>query len=502
MRQLGDEALLFDVDGGHRKAQELARTFRAREVIPAATTVGVVGPFDRVPPSSVSSVRTSHEIEVALDPAALRELGLDPSSVAGELRDARLEAAWLGFMPGFAYLVGLPPSLSGLGRLATPRVRVPAGSLAVAHGYAGIYPAASPGGWNVIGRTAICLFDPVRPPHALLRPGDSVRFVPVAEVDELAPAGRPPLRGSDLEVVQPGPLLLVEDAGRQGVASLGVPRSGAANSCWQRVANLAVGNDERAAVLETVGLTRLRARREVLLALGGHAELLVDGTARSPGTVVVVGAGQEVAVGPVRSGARAVIALAGGVELESCLSSRSCDPVSGLPPGPLRAGDSIDLGRATGRARARFSLPDPGSPVVLRAIDGPDHLPPGTLGGSWTVGDEADRTGVRLRRPDGHEGLPRAVTSGQLSSHAVVPGAIQLTPSGQPVLLGPDCGPVGGYPVGATVISADLWRAGTLAPGDLVEVVSVSLGDAQQALSALQSEIAASVRGWYPKGFA
>jgi KipI family sensor histidine kinase inhibitor len=115
------------------------------------------------------------------------ECGIDFETAAHELgmREARLRdafckpdyrVAFIGFLAGFPYLLGLPPALA-LGRLATPRPRVPAGSVAIAAGQCGIYPRQSPGGWRVLGRTRAPLFDPTRPVPSLCSPGDTVRFV-------------------------------------------------------------------------------------------------------------------------------------------------------------------------------------------------------------------------------------------------------------------------------------------------------------------------------------
>ncbi|HET9092345.1 MAG TPA: carboxyltransferase domain-containing protein [Acidimicrobiales bacterium] len=499
MRQLGDEAVLFDVEGGHRAAQALARRIRASDVVPAETTVGVVGPFELVEEGADEAPARLHEIPVVFDGEDLGELGLGGAEVAATLAGRPLEVAFLGFMPGFAYLVGLPEPLARLPRRASPRTRVPAGSLAVGGGYAGIYPVSSPGGWNLLGRTSFRPFDSSSPPYARLRPGDRVLLVAEASLPRPPEPVRTPLEGRDLEVVDPGPLLLVEDLGRRGAGALGIPRSGAANGCWLQVANLAVGNDAGAAALETTGPIRLRAGRDLSLALAGEAVLVVDGSECPQGVVTVVGAGQEVAVGPVRSSARAVLAVGGGIETPLVFESRSCDAVSGLPPGPLRAGDALDVGPPAGRPRRRFGLPAPrrapGEPVVLRAIAGPDLLARGGLEGRFLVDPRSDRTGVRLAAAAGSQRLepPEAI-----SSHAVLPGAVQLPPSGDPVILGPDCGPVGGYPVGATVITADLWKVGTLAAGDAVELVAVSLDDAASARAELGETVAASLEGWYP----
>ena len=104
------------------------------------------------------------------------QLGLSPAEVVALHSDRPLPVLMIGFAPGYAYLGGLPLALH-LPRRATPRSAVPAGSVAIATGMTGIYPARLPGGWHLIGQTAIVLFDPAADPPALLRPGDSVRFV-------------------------------------------------------------------------------------------------------------------------------------------------------------------------------------------------------------------------------------------------------------------------------------------------------------------------------------
>ncbi len=102
--------------------------------------------------------------------------GMSEAEAAALHGGAEYRVAFLGFQPGFAYLVGTPAELAAP-RLATPRARVPAGSLAVGGPYSGIYPGATPGGWHIIGRTEEVLFDPSRDLPALLAPGDRVRFV-------------------------------------------------------------------------------------------------------------------------------------------------------------------------------------------------------------------------------------------------------------------------------------------------------------------------------------
>ena len=128
--------------------------------------------------------------ECALDLAEVARLrGLAPEQVVALHSGAEYVVQFLGFSPGFPYLAGLPAALE-TPRLEQPRVRVPAGSVAIAARQAGLYPQATPGGWRILGRTPLVLFDAQRDPPALLRIGDRVRFVPIsrAEFDAHAPA--------------------------------------------------------------------------------------------------------------------------------------------------------------------------------------------------------------------------------------------------------------------------------------------------------------------------
>lgn len=130
------------------------------------------------------SMGTLHEIAVEYGgeagpdlPRLAEAAGLDEAVCIRLHAEAVYTVAFLGFQPGFPYLRGLPPRLHAP-RLATPRTRVAAGSVAIGGTYTGIYPGIGPGGWQIIGRTAVSLFDPQRDPPARLLPGDRVRFVP------------------------------------------------------------------------------------------------------------------------------------------------------------------------------------------------------------------------------------------------------------------------------------------------------------------------------------
>jgi KipI family sensor histidine kinase inhibitor len=131
------------------------------------------------------------------DLAAVAELtGLSVAAAIARHQAAEYRVGWLGFAPGFAYLTGLDPLLAAVPRLDSPRQRVPAGSVAIAGGLAAVYPAASPGGWRLLGRAAVPLWDPDRDPPALLAPGMRVRFRAVSSLPPFADQDTPDLVAS------------------------------------------------------------------------------------------------------------------------------------------------------------------------------------------------------------------------------------------------------------------------------------------------------------------
>ena len=132
-----------------------------------------------VRPPRALEVPVCYDPEFALDlELVAKDCGLPPNEIVERHAAARYEVRFVGFTPGFPYLGGLPAALA-TPRRATPRTAVPAGSVAIAGGQSGIYPLASPGGWNIIGRTPLRLFDVAREEPALFAAGDRVRFVAI-----------------------------------------------------------------------------------------------------------------------------------------------------------------------------------------------------------------------------------------------------------------------------------------------------------------------------------
>ncbi|HZQ16344.1 MAG TPA: 5-oxoprolinase subunit PxpB [Gaiellaceae bacterium] len=191
VRPAGDRAVLFEV-ADNAEAVHLARALRARgdlvDVVPGHRTVLAVwegGDAPRLDGVSVESAPAPAEarlveIPVRYDGPDLADVarlaGVSPEEVAARHAAGVYTVAFLGFAPGFAYLLG-GDELLHVPRLASPRERVPAGSVAVAGPYSAVYPRESPGGWRLLGRSDLVLFDPQRTEPALLAPGDRVRFV-------------------------------------------------------------------------------------------------------------------------------------------------------------------------------------------------------------------------------------------------------------------------------------------------------------------------------------
>lgn len=285
----------------------------------------------------------------------------------------------------------------------------------------------------------------------------------------------------ELRVERSGPLLLIQDAGRPGQAAVGVPASGALDPVAAAGANRLVGNAPSSAVLELLlGNARLRATVPTWLAVTGAAGALEiqgpGGVRPAPWSAAFrLDAGEALAVGPAEYGVRYYLAARGGVGGPAILGSRSFDTLSGLGPAPLRDGDTVPVGGGGGRLGSvppLDALPASAPPqgeVTLHVLPGPrlDWFAPAAWDAlrarPWTVTAEADRVGVRLDGPP----LER-VRDDELPSEGVATGALQVPPSGLPILFLADHPVTGGYPVVGVVRRADVRLAAQLRPGQAV----------------------------------
>lgn len=274
-----------------------------------------------------------------------------------------------------------------------------------------------------------------------------------------------------LRVVAPGPLTLVQDAGRPGLAHLGVGPSGAFDRAALRQANRLLGNGEGAAALETFGgLSLVATDRQVVALSGSTGPASVDGTPIPSGRAVIVPDGSRLDVGAAVTGLRRTVAVAGGLTVDEVLGSRSRDTLAGLGPEPLAAGDVLPVGPGAHVPALPDVEPTPRlGDVEVGVVPGPrdDWFTAQALavllGTGWQVSDRSDRIGVRLDGPR----LERART-GELASEPVVRGSIQVTSAGLPVVLGPDHPVTGGYPVIAVVREADVDLLANVRPGSFV----------------------------------
>lgn len=497
IRSAGDRAVLIDA-GDHDEVAAVARALSERpidgvlEVLPAARTVLVRIDPTRIDPSTLRDVVDAArpdpteaaagdlvEIEVLYDGEDVAEVaelaGISPQEVIDRHSGAVYAAAFAGFAPGFVYLVGGDPLLN-VPRRATPRTRIPAGSVAIAGEFSGVYPRSSPGGWQLIGRTSARMWDVDRERPALVRPGDRVRFVPV---EALTDTGEAPV---DV-VPAPGPLvveqtrfpILVQDRGRPGLAASGVGSAGVMDRVAARLANDLVGNPSDAAVLEVLaGGVRLAAtERAVVAVTGAPVEIVVE---RASGRIrevhdqrpIGLDAGDALEIGSPVGGLRNVIGVRGGVDVPEVLGSRSFDSLAGLGPAPLLAGATIPVGDGptgiVGGAVVWSAPPPTELTVAVRLGPRDSWFEPEAIelldSAAWTISDQTDRVGARLVGP----ALPRART-GELPSEGVATGSIQVPSSGVPLIFLADHPVTGGYPVIAVVRDEELDSLAQAPPG-------------------------------------
>jgi antagonist of KipI len=309
----------------------------------------------------------------------------------------------------------------------------------------------------------------------------------------------------NLEIIEPGLLSSVQDAGRPDWTHLGVPTGGACDRWSLGVANLLVGNEPGAAALEMtlVGGT-FRATTTMRIGLAGAdlgGQVRETGQRLQPNAAHVVPAGSIIAfpgVADPLAGARAYLALPGGIDVPNVLGSRSTALAAGfggLDGRAVRRGDVLaaaepkETGSVTVPARpAQLDQrwPDAIWPAdhadrvggaAIRLIRGPWDAIGDLVGRAWRVGQGSDRVGLRL------EGPPiRLGTGDDLPSFGVIPGCIQVPPDGAPIVLLADAQTTGGYPVVAVAVAADMPRLAQLRPGAEIRFEEVPVAAATEAL--------------------
>lgn len=262
-----------------------------------------------------------------------------------------------------------------------------------------------------------------------------------------------------LTIVEPGWATTVQDAGRRGLAHVGVSPAGVVDPALAALVNRLVGNAGGAAVLETCGGLGVRAERPVLLATSVEA------------APFALAAGETYRLPAATERLWHYVAVRGGLAVDAVLASRSTDTMSGLGPRPPVAGDVLAVGPDPGTGIVTDHAPLAAPPDVARATPGPraDWFAEGwerTLSGTSLTVTDVSRVGVRLSGVE----LPRRVT-GELPSEGLVRGAVQAPPGGELVMMLADHPTTGGYPVVAVVDPDDVAAVAQHRPGTRLRLI-------------------------------
>ncbi|WP_029875714.1 biotin-dependent carboxyltransferase family protein [Rhizobium leguminosarum] len=305
-----------------------------------------------------------------------------------------------------------------------------------------------------------------------------------------------------IKVLHPGLSTSVQDLGRPGYFHLGIPIGGAMDRYAMRAANLLVGNDEGAAGLEAVFMgPKLEFAEDRLVAVtGADMPAKVGGVAQPGWTAFKIKAGQVLSFDFLKSGARILIAVSGGIDVPEALGSRSTYPIGalgGYKGRALAAGDALPVGKAglaeEGKSVAEELRRRPGTPAELRVLPGlywdrlTDAAKASFFADEWKVAPEADRMGYRFRGGRKLDFLDRKQPFGAGSDPSNIVdscypyGSIQVPGGTEPIILHRDAVSGGGYFMVGTVISADMDLIGQLQPHTPARFVEVTMDEALKA---------------------
>ncbi len=452
-----------------------ARTLMIRfhpEKISAAELAARIGTRDlsaRIAPSeNLVEIPVRYDGEDLADVAEL--IGLSVEEVIRRHTESEFTVAFCGFAPGFGYLVGGDTALH-VPRRKSPRTRIPAGSVAIAGAFSGVYPQASPGGWQIIGTTPVKMWDIDRDPGALFQPGYRIRFFDLEKSGKTVsiPASAPraeravAANAPQFKVLAAPMPALFQDLGRFGQTGQGVSASGALDRGAFNAANRIVGNPANTPALElTLGGFSFESNVRAVIGLAGAPcpVTVRDASGRESRFEIYqpisLEPGDIVKIGHPRKGMRAYLAVRGGFDVAPVLGSAATDTLAVVGPEPVTAGTVLVLkDRKDGLTSVSidempaFDPPSAGDVVTLDVVLGPrtdwfTQKGIETLTNQfWQVTPQSSRVGIRLA---GETPLERK-DSAELPSEGTATGAIQVPHSGQPVLFLADHPLTGGYPV-------------------------------------------------------
>jgi len=435
------------------------------------------------------------------------ESGLRPEEVVRQHSSPLYSVSCFGFAPGFAYLGELPPPLR-LPRRGQARDRVPRGAVGIAGPHTGVYPGGTPGGWHLIGWTPAEVYSPGEEERALFRVGDEVRFVPVPEWKggevksdhrQGGAAGESPAGEGVpfLRILHPGVLASFQDGGREGYRAEGVAPLGPADVFSFHALCRLLGNSPRDAAVEVLlfGFSAEVLSPGLIAVTGADLGATLNGRELPLWQVVEVKPGDRITFSSPRRGMRAYLGVAGGFSAPRVLGSASYDPLLGMIP--LRPGEVLLKKEAplSPPPRPGQRWPPELEPAIYREITvrvtlGPEagSFPREALGllfsSSFRVSPRSDRRGLRLEGPR----LPGP--KGDRPSEGVVSGTLQVTPSGEALLLLEGSQTTGGYPVLAVAIEPDLCLLAQARPGEAeVRFRYVSLEEARASSLEFRSRL-------------
>ena len=440
-------------------------------------------------------------IDVHYDGADLHELSellaMTPQELIHRHTQSVWQVAFIGFAPGFAYLNSSEQPFASVPRLSSPRKKIPAGSVALAGEYSGIYPKDSPGGWQLIGHTSTKMWDLQREPAALLLPGTQVQFRDVSSQTTIITVPKQlPSRVAiqteqtepSLKILKTGLQTLIQDQGRQDVAALGVGHAGAMDQAAFEAANRIVGNPYHAAVLEILnGGLQLEAQQAVVIAVtGAQSEIWLEEISGQKASMpmyqpIALDAGDQLTISVPKKGLRNYLALRGGIAAEQVLGSASYDTLAELGAAPIQRNDLIYAADLTLSSvildeAAPKNLPEIGQVIEIDVILGPrtDWFKSESVDQffqqHWRVTQESNRIGLRLQ---GDYPLQRQVQQ-ELPSEGTCTGALQIPPNGQPVLFMNDHPLTGGYPVIGAVAQHHLDQVAQMPAGSWIKFRQIS----------------------------
>jgi 5-oxoprolinase (ATP-hydrolysing) subunit C len=318
----------------------------------------------------------------------------------------------------------------------------------------------------------------------------------------------------EIVVNRPGPLALVVDRGRFGFLAMGVSWGGAADLLAYTAAHRLAGNTANEAAIEiTFGGSHFTFTERTLFALAG-AECMatLNGRTVSSWRSYEAEAGETLALRPPQRGVRTILAVHGGIDVPLVMGSRSTDlaaRMGGFQGRALKAGDRLSIIDTSAEpiidtpaiepvilsARRRRAVEGPGAnaPIAIRVIPGGEfnmlsrNAQQRFWNAEWTVTAESSRIATMFDgEPLQTSGLP------ELRSHAVVPGVIQLPPSGLPIVLQCDAHTTGGYPKLGVVIEAELWSVAQMPPGTRVRFTAITIEEAAEATKEIEADVKAN----------